>query len=137
MPSSVCYNVLDSILTDGGFTYDPRSDRLVRVGEATGYMIAIPGTEQLLGPACLTRDEFVTRFVALVRRAVVGDGVYVGGWLSPDRGFMIELSELFRGDRVSAVRLGALRNQEAILDLGSGELISTGGTGDGAAASAA
>jgi len=128
------YSLLDSILTDGGFTFDPRRDELLRVGDTTGYMVAIPGTEVLLGPASLTRDEFATRFAALVSSAAVREATYVGGWLSPDRGFMIELSELYRGDRASAVRLGAERNQEAILDLATGEFIATGGTGDGTAA---
>lgn len=128
--------LLDSIIADGGFTYDARQGQLVRVGDTAGYMIAIPGTEIHLGPASLTRDEFASRFAALVTSAAVGDGTYVGGWLSPERGFMIELSELYRGSRDDAVRLGTERNQEAILDLATGEFIATGGTGDGTAAAA-
>jgi hypothetical protein len=126
MPTAL---LLDTIITDGGFTFDLQGDRLVRVGEASGYMIAIPGTETLLGPADMSRDDFVSRFVALARTAPAG--VFVGGWLSPERGFMIELSELFHGDRASAVSIGVARRQEAILDLATGEFIPTGGHGDG------
>jgi hypothetical protein len=121
-------SLLDTITRDGGFTYDLASDRLLRVGESDGFMVAIPGTECLIGPADLTREDFAARFAAVARQAP--NGTYVGGWLSPDRGFMIELSERFN-DREHAVRLGVARHQEAILDLATGEFIATGGNGDG------
>jgi hypothetical protein len=126
--------LLDVIFTDGGFTYDVRSDSLLRVGEATGFMIAIPGTESLLGPVNLTRGQFADRFAALVASAPIGEDTYVGGWLSPERGYMIELSELHHCDRYDAVALGVERNQESILDLATGEFIATGGMGDTTAA---
>src|SRR5262249_23096745 len=129
--------LLDTIIADGGFTYDVHSGSLLRVGEASGYMIAIPGTEMLLGPADLNREEFATRFAALVSEAAVGEGVYVGGWLSPVRGFMIELSELHHCDRDSAVKLGVARGQEAVLDLATGQFIGTGGHSDGGGSAAA
>jgi hypothetical protein len=125
--------LLDTIVTDGGFTFDPHSGGLLRIGQASGFMVAIPGTEQLLGPADLTREQFATRFAVLARSAPAG--AYVGGWLSPDRGFMIELSELY-ADRGRAVALGVARGQEAILDLTTGEFIPTGGHGDDAGAAA-
>jgi hypothetical protein len=121
--------LLDKITADGGFTYDPGTDSFVSVGEATGYVIAIPGTEMLLGSAGMTRDQFAARFAALVSDAVTGHGVYVGGWLSPDRGYLIELSEVHNVDRATAIAIGVARNQEAIMDLATGEFIDTGGTG--------
>lgn len=128
MPSQSVYDV---ILSEGGFTFDVATSGLVRVGEASGYVVALPGTEMLLGPADLSREEFAVRFADLVADARVR-GVFVGGWLSPERGFMIELSEVHQCSRAAAIRLGVQRNQEAILDLATGELISTGGSGDGA-----
>jgi len=64
----------------------------------------------------------------------LGAGGCVGGWYSPDRDvYLLEISEIHHVDRDTAVRLGARRNQEAILDLATGEFIPTGGTGDAAA----
>jgi len=127
-------SLLDVITTDGGFTFDPGTGDLLRVGECTGFMIAIAGTEMRLGPAELTRDQLAARFAALVSGAPAG--VYVGGWLSPERGFMIELSELHVCDRASAIAMGMGRGQECILDLATGEFIPTGGNGDGGATGA-
>jgi hypothetical protein len=121
-------SLIDRIKTDGGFTFDPFAEQLITAGTTTGYMIAIPGTEMHLGPAAMTREQFAARFAVLLSN--VSPGVYVGGWLSPDRGFMIELSELHHVDRETAIALGKARNQEGIFDLATGEFIPTGGTGD-------
>lgn len=128
-------DLLEAITRDGGFTYSVWADALVHVGEATGYAIAVPGTEVLLGPASLSREEFADRFAAVLRRAMQSDGhtlpTYVGGWLSPERGYMIELSEIHHVSRTEAVTLGTERGQECVLDLASGEFIDCGGKGDG------
>jgi len=128
--------LLDVLRVDGGFTFDPRTEELVMIGAVTGYAIAVPGTERVVGSGSITRDEFATAFVALVRAygPLLGAGGCVGGWYSPDRDvYLIEISEIHHVDRDTAVRLGARRNQEAILDLATGEFIPTGGTGDAAA----
>lgn len=113
-------SLFDTIVSDGGFTYDVSGDSLVRIGSTSGYAIAIPGTEILLGDVNLTREEFAQRFTALMRKAATSKGIYVGGWLSPDRGYMIELSEVHHIDRSSAIALGVDRGQESILDLSTG-----------------
>lgn len=128
-------DLLTAIERDGGFTYSVWADALIHIGETTGYAIAVPGTEILLGPADLTRAEFADRFAAVLRRTMQSDDTpfpaYVGGWLSPERGYMLELSEIRQVTRAQAVTLGTERGQEAILDLATGEMINCGGHGDG------
>lgn len=129
-------NLIAAIEINGGFTYDLRTDTLVTIGEATGYAIAVPGTERIIGAGSVSRETFADRFVDVVREFadIIDNGAYVGGWYSDDRdAYMIEISEIHNVDRDTAVRVGEARNQEAILDLATGEFIATGGTGDAAA----
>lgn len=125
--------LLDVMTAEGGFTYDPRADELVRAGEAAGYAIAVPGTERVVGSGSISREEFADAFVALVRSYgdMLGEGACIGGWYSPERDvYLIEISEIYHVDRDTAIRLGTARHQEAILDLATGELIPTAGGGD-------
>jgi hypothetical protein len=59
--------LLDVMATEGGFTHNPRADELLRAGEATGYAIAVPGTERVAGNGPISREEFADAFVSLVR----------------------------------------------------------------------
>lgn len=108
----------------GGFTYDPRTDSLVMVGSRDGYAIAIPGTERNLGTE-FTPDAFTAALSDAL--ASIGDhygaDVFVGGWRSDDRGYMIELTTVHNVDRSTAMLLGVVRDQDAIFDLGTGEEI--------------
>lgn len=125
-------DLLDTLRTDGGFTYDPRGDHLVSIGGEAGYAIAVPGTERVVGSGKITRATFADAFVVIVREygALLDHDAYIGGWYSQDRdAYLVEVSELWPIDRDSAVALGCARNQEAILDLATGEFIGTGGTG--------
>lgn len=129
-------NLVAAIESNGGFTYDLRTDVLMIPGEATGYVIAIPGTERIVGSGAVSREAFAARFVDVVREFadMIDNGAYVGGWYSDDRdAYMIEISEIHNVDRDTAVAIGEARNQEGIFDLATGEFIATGGTGDAAA----
>jgi hypothetical protein len=107
----------------GGFTFNPHTSRLVDYGSATGYMIAVPGTERILGFGGMSSAEFDQAFYSAVRDAELSDYTFVGGWYSSDRNvYMIELSELHDVTRRQAVRLGIERGQEAIFDM-RGEVI--------------
>lgn len=129
-------NLITTIETAGGFTYDLRTDALVIVGQTAGYAIAVPGTERIVGSGAISREAFAARFVEVVREfgAMIDNGAFVGGWYSDDRNaYMIEITEIHNVDRDTAVQIGEARNQEGIFDLALGEFISTGGTGDAAA----
>jgi hypothetical protein len=126
---------LVQVITDqGGFTFDPAVGHLITVGSTSGYAIAVPGTEHILGDESITREEFAAAFAEVVAEhaeSITLDGCVIGGWLSPGRGYMIELTKIWHTiDRATAIMIGQSANQEAIFDLATGETISTGGTGD-------
>jgi hypothetical protein len=126
-------SLLDVMEAEDGFTYDPRADLLITSGQATGYAIAVPGTERVVGSGSISREDFADEFVSLVRSYgdLLGEGACIGGWCSPERDvYLIEISEIHHVDSDTAVRLGTARNQEAILELATGELIPTGGNGE-------
>lgn len=116
----------DAIRDNGGFTYHPDTDRILTVGEDRGYAIAIPGTEYVIGDS-LSADVFTDAVNAAFLAAESGgwsaEDIHVGGWYSPDRGYMVELTTVLRVDRATAVTIGELRSQDAIFDLGTGEEI--------------
>lgn len=129
----------DEIEKNGGFTYNPRTGGLLRVGEAKGFAIAVPGTETVVGEEkvngkYISREDFAKGVAKIIRahKAEFAQGAVLGGWYSPERNqFMVELSEIFPpGDREGAIAVGKRRNQEAIFDLSTGETIFTGGSGD-------
>jgi hypothetical protein len=127
--------LIDTIEIDGGFTFDTTTNTLVKIGDRTGYAIAIPGTERVVGTTGITREAFAAAFAEIVIE--FGDqldaGAFVGGWFSEDRGqYIVELSEIHTVDRETAIELGTARHQEAILDVATGEFIETGGHGDAA-----
>lgn len=116
----------DAMITNGGFTYDPLARALVIVGRGTGYAIARPGTERIIGPGSLDRESFAELFADVVYAygSQLDGGAYVGGWYSPERDvYMIEITDVFRVDRATALTLGTVRDQEAIFDLATGESI--------------
>lgn len=109
---------------DGGFTYDPRNGHAVSVGDVTGYAIAIPRTERPIGSReTLNERNFMGAFLRTIQDAVA-QGRYVGAWHSVDRdAFMIEQTEIWNVDRITAIDLGLQSYQDAILDMATGELI--------------
>jgi len=120
--------LLDTLRTDGGFTYDPRKGLQVHVGDRVGYVIAVPGTERLLGPGSMDAESFDRAFSEVTEAygPQLAKDAYVGGWYSDERdSYMIELSKLYDVSRAAAVRLGHARGQEAIFDIGTGEEIDT------------
>lgn len=132
-------DMIKEIRENGGFTYDPKTGGLLRVGEASGYAVAVPGTEHVIGEEKVNADDIsredFARGVADVlmkHRDAIANGAVLGGWYSPERNqFMVELSQILpANDREGAIRVGQERNQEAIFDLATGETIVTGGTGD-------
>jgi hypothetical protein len=126
-------NLVKAIETDGGFTFDPADDALVVIGEATGYAVARPGTERVVGTQGITREAFAEAVADLLieHAAAFCTGAVLGGWYSPERGvYLVELTDVLRVDRAEAVRVGTERHQEGILDLATGEYIPTGGRGD-------
>jgi len=140
MNTNTLPNLLDTLKSDGGFTYVPDTDVL---NPASGYAIAVPGTERIIGNNLITREAFAQAFASVVTdlwqyakpNETFGDfsvETAVGGWYSEDRGvYMIELTEVWHGmTRAQAVAVGATRDQEAIYDLSTGEEIKTGGRGD-------
>jgi hypothetical protein len=131
--------LLESIRKDGGFTYDPKKGGLLKVGEAHGFAVAIPGTEEIIGEEKVngedvTREDFAKGVAAVIlkHRRLIDQGAVLGGWYSPERNqYMVEMSQIVPPrDRDFATRLAKARNQEAIFDLSTGEVIVTGGTGD-------
>lgn len=130
--------MLKEIDENSGFTYDPKSGRLLQVGKDKGFAIAVPGTETVVGVEKVNADDInradFARGVAQVimkHKALIDHGAVVGGWYSPERNqYMVEISQIIpENQKDKAIQLGMDRNQEAIFNLGTGETISTGGTG--------
>jgi len=126
-------DLLATIAANGGFTYNPTAGALVEVGSTTGYAIAVPGTEHIVGGADITREAFIAAVAELVTEHAdqFAAGAVLGGWYSEDRAvYMVELTMIFHVDRTFAIEIGRITNQEAIFDLATGETIETGGSGD-------
>lgn len=118
----------------GGFTYDPREGRVLDIGDEQGFAIAVPGTEHSLGNGNISQEDFAANFESVANRYRdhLSAGSYLGGWYSDDRDeFMTELTNIHRTSREEAIRRGARDNQEGVFDVGEGEFIPTGGSGDG------
>lgn len=132
-------NLMDEIQANGGFTWDPKTNGILKVGEAKGFAVAVPGTERIVGVEKvsgddITREDFVKGVADVLQEhwQELADGAVLGGWYSPERNaYMVELSNIVDpSDRDAAIQLGKERNQEAIFDLATGETVFTGGTGD-------
>jgi hypothetical protein len=125
-------SLIQSIHDTGGFTYDPRTGGLVKVGTVKGVAVAVPHTEQIVGMgAQVNREEFIGGVADVIQKhgEAMANGAFLGGWFSEERGaYMVELTELIP-DRTKAIALGKARNQEGVFDLGTGDYIDTGGTG--------
>lgn len=122
---------LVNALHKGGFTFDVKKGGLINVGDVKGVAVAVPGTEYPIS-ADLGRDGFRDEMMKFIDKNAdaISRGAMIGGWYSEDRNqYMIELTELVQ-DRKIAAMLGKARHQEAVFDLGTGELIPTGGYGD-------
>ena len=111
--------------TDGGFTFDPTRGTLIEIGSTKAYAIAVLGTEHVIRAG----ESFMATVRALTRRHAVEIAdreCVIGGWFSPQRGHaMIELTELFDVTRAQAIFIGRARQQDAVLDLATGECIDT------------
>jgi hypothetical protein len=117
--------LLERLRTDGGFTFDPSTGRLVNVGDRIGWAIARPGTERIIG---VTLDPAAFESELSVLLADYGEeiagGALVGGWHSADRDvYMVELSDVYVVGEGQAVLLGALRGQESVFNLGTGRTV--------------
>jgi hypothetical protein len=126
-------SMIKSMKESGGFTFDPRKDALVKIGSVKGVAVAIPGTETVVGSGNVSRDAFIKGVADVIEKhgEKFANGAMLGGWYSPDRDiYMVEVTEVFP-DRESAILAGKQRNQEGVFDLGTGDYIDTGGTGDG------
>jgi hypothetical protein len=127
-------DLVGTIARDGGFTFAPLGG-LIPVGSVTGWAIAVPGTERVVGHAGITRETFAAVFADLMIEfeREIAAGAVVGGWYSEARGvYMIELTEIHDLPREEAVEIAVDRDQEAIFNLATGEYVATGGNGDGA-----
>ena len=125
--------LLGALKKDGGFTYNPKAGRLVKVGSMDGVAVARPGTERIVGKGDVSREDFANAVADVIMKHPedFGDGAMLGGWYSEDRdAYMVEVTDVFP-DRQSAIKAGRDRNQEGIFDLKTGDYIPTGGTGDG------
>ena len=123
--------LLDTIVADGGFTFDPTADAFVKIGDVEGFAIAVPDTEHIIGHTGITAEEFAEAFAAFE----VPAGSLIGGYYSADRdAYMIETSEIHNVPEFEAIALGIARNQESIINMMTGEFIDTFGHGDAVAA---
>jgi hypothetical protein len=133
-PKVPAADLMKSIKDNGGFTYDPKTGGLMVPGKDTGIAVAVPGTEQIVGTGTVSRHQFAkgVQKVLQAHRAQIAQGAKLGGWYSEDRNaYMVELTDVLPGDnRDAAIAEGQKRNQEGIFDIGKGEFIPTGGTGD-------
>jgi hypothetical protein len=111
--------------SNGGFTFDPTRGVLIEIGSTEAFAIAVPGTEHVIGSG----ESFVAGVRALTRRYAVEIATrecVIGGWYSPEHGHaMIELTEILDVSRAQAIFIGRARQQEAVLDLATGECIDT------------
>ena len=124
--------LLTELRETGGFTFNPHTSQLVEYGDVTGWMIAVPGTETVLGSGDMSGAEFERAFYSAVRDAKLTDHTFVGGWYSTDRNvYMIELSELHNISKRAAIKLGIERGQEAIFGMDNGETVSLRGAKPG------
>ena len=113
--------------TNGGFTFDPTRGVVIEIGSTEAYAVAVPGTEHVIGAGA----SFVAAVRALTGRYAVeladpSRECVIGGWYSPERGHaMIELTEILDVTRAQAIFIGQARQQEAVLDLLTGECLDT------------
>ncbi len=114
--------LLDALTRHGGFTYDPHTGHMLNAGDREGWVISRAGTERHV-----TRDDFestLSRVLADWGEELAG-GALLGGWYSPERDvFMVELSDVFDVDRVTALVIAAERDQEAAYNLATGDTVS-------------
>lgn len=113
--------LVTAITENGGFTLDLDTARVLQVGQDTGWCIAVPGTERVIGHD-LTANAFTAAVADAMASVPVDDrpDVKIGGWYSPDRGYMVELTNVFRVDQTTAEIIGDIRDQDAIFDLETG-----------------
>jgi hypothetical protein len=114
--------LLDELTEQGGFTLDPVTGELLHTGDRDGWVISRAGTERQVDPA--TFAERLPEVMAEWSDAIA-DGALVGGWYSRERGvYVLDLSDVFDVDRVTALVIGAQRDQEAVFSLATGESVS-------------
>lgn len=112
----------------GGLTIDPLDG-----SEPTeGFVVARQGFNKEINYDEFMSDPegYVYDYLASNREALSEDGMYLGFWRDEENNEMVlDVSEVF-SDREAGIQAGIDRNQQAIYDIGSNEVIDTGGTGD-------
>lgn len=114
-----------ALAVDGGFTYDATLRRFYRPGDndaPIGFAIAIPDTEASIDELQSMVDE--TNFLLNME----GREVFIGGWYDDTNKLWLELSEVLDIPRDKAIQTAKGRDQLAILDMQTGELIDTSGS---------
>ena len=112
----------------GGLTIDPLDG-----SEPTeGFVVARQGFNKEINYDEFMSDPegYVYDYLASNREALSEDGMYLGFWRDEENNEMVlDVSEVF-SDREAGIQAGIDRNQQAIYDIGSNEVVNTGGTGD-------
>lgn len=120
----------DTTKQQGGFTYSPATGQLLKIGSSTGYAVAIPGTQHVVGTTTVSPEAFADAVADLVERHPkrIDRGAVVCARHSQQRGvYIAELTDILPWSRRVATLMGWMRNQEAIVDLATGETIPTVG----------
>lgn len=119
--------LLKEVKEQGGFTFDAKKNSLIHVGDTKGFVVARPGTEEIVGHGSVGREEFAQGFANVIEKHYdeIAGGAKIGGWYSSDRdAYMVELSDIYT-DRDTAIKAAQKGHQEALFDIGSGEEIPT------------
>jgi hypothetical protein len=121
--------VLETIRNNpGGFSITPQGEQ-----PSAGYMVSVPNRTQIVSEADLRGPagrEILDNYGRQHADVLNQPGMHVGGWTDKDSGkTYLDVSENIR-DRERAVQAGRERNQIAIWDVGKGEEVRTGGTGE-------
>lgn len=75
-------------------------------------------------------EKYIYDYLAENKDALSEDNMYLGFWHDEENNEMVlDVSEVF-SDREAGIQAGIDRNQQAIYDIGSNEVVNTGGTGD-------
>ena len=114
IPASDLNAMLTRIERDGGFTYNPRTQRFVT---GTGYVVANPPGALAFSTRPGGPERSIIAERATLRNAdlLARPGYYLGGWREGSETF-VEVSQIFRS-RAEALRVAADRGERAIYDL--------------------
>lgn len=115
IPASDLSAMLDRIERDGGFTYNPRTQRFVTGGY--GYVVANPPGALAFSarPGGPERSVIIERATLHNADLLARPGYYLGAWRDGETVY-VEVSQVFRS-RAEALRVAADRGERAIYDL--------------------